>query len=86
MALPKPEPFTRIVRDPRIVGGEPTVKGTRIPVRSIVLFREHEGSLADIFKAFPRLTADDVREALAYYEAHRAEIDGYIRENQDDGG
>ena len=30
-----------IVRNPRIQGGEPTIRGTRVPVRSIVIARGH---------------------------------------------
>ena len=84
MALPQPVRFPRIVRDPAIVGGEPTVKGTRVSVRAVVLFLRHNGSLAHIFEAFPRLTQSDVDQALAYYEAHQQEIDQYITENEDD--
>ena len=68
MALPQPNRFPRIVRDPRIVGGEPTIKGTRVPVRSIVLFRRYEEDLTHNLEAFPRLTPVDVDEALVYYE------------------
>lgn len=34
---------SRIIRDPRILGGEPTVKGTRIPVWSIVVTHRYYG-------------------------------------------
>jgi uncharacterized protein (DUF433 family) len=84
VALPHSASFPRIVRDPHILGGEPTIRGTRIPVRSIVLFRRFEGDLAHIFEAFPRLTPEDVDEALAFYDANRDDIDRYIHENQND--
>ena len=83
MALPEPA-FPRIVRDPRIVGGEPTIKGTRIPVRVLVLYRRYEPDLTHLYEDYPRLTRADVDEAFAYYEVHREEIDSYIRESQDD--
>jgi uncharacterized protein (DUF433 family) len=84
MALPHSTSFPRIVRDPRIVGGEPTIRGTRIPVRSIVLFQRFEGDLTHISEAFPRLTQEDVDEALDFYRENHDEIDRYIRENDND--
>jgi uncharacterized protein (DUF433 family) len=86
MAVPRPVQFPHIVRDPGIVGGEPTVKGTRIPVRAIVLFLRHNGTLTHTFEAFPRLTPSDVEQALAFYQANQEEIDRHIRENEDDAG
>jgi uncharacterized protein (DUF433 family) len=84
MALPETNAFPRIVRDPRILGGEPTIKGTRIPVRVLVVYRRHEPDLTHLFEDYPRLTQADFDEALAYYEAHPEEIDRYIRESGDD--
>ena len=55
-----------IVIDPDIHHGEPCIKGTRIPVTTIV------GSLADglstdeVIATFPQLTAEKVHAALAY--------------------
>jgi uncharacterized protein (DUF433 family) len=79
MAVAQPSPFPRIVRNPRIQGGEPVVRGTRVPVRAIVVaWREYQ-DMPTMLAAYPRLTADDVTEALAYYEAHRRELDERIR-------
>ena len=56
----------RIVIAPDLHHGDPCIKGTRIPVATIV------GSLADgmtpeeIREAYPQLTAEDIRAALAY--------------------
>ena len=56
----------RIVIAPDLHHGDPCIKGTRIPVATIV------GSLADgmtpaqIRKAYPQLTDEDIRAALAY--------------------
>ena len=80
-----PRRFSRIVRDPVIVGGEPTVQGTRVPVRSIVVLHQLYGDTAHLRKAFPRLDDDDIREALDFYHAHRKEVDILIAENEDNG-
>jgi uncharacterized protein (DUF433 family) len=56
----------RIVVDPRLHGGEPCIKGTRIPISVIV------GSLADgdtvavLLDAYPSLTPEDIQAALKY--------------------
>ncbi len=61
-----PSRFPRIVRDPVVVGGEPTVQGTRVPVRSIVVLYQLYGDTERLRRAFPRLDDDDVDEALAF--------------------
>jgi uncharacterized protein (DUF433 family) len=56
----------RIVIAPDLHHGDPCIKGTRIPVATIL------GSLADgmtskeIREAYPQLTLDDIHAALAY--------------------
>lgn len=67
-----------IVRVPGIHGGEPVIRGTRVPVRTVVL------SLGD-YDGDPRRLAEDfeldlaaVESALAYYASHRDEIERII--------
>ena len=79
MALAGQSPYPRIIRDPRIHGGEPFVRGTRVPVRAIVVTWSAEPDVAAILDAYPRLTEADVIEALAYYDSHRDEMDERIR-------
>lgn len=74
------------MREPHVLDGEPIVSGTRVPVRSIVLAWELYGSEARVLRAYPRITRDDLRQALGYYAAHRELIDGLIAENEDDEG
>lgn len=73
-----------IVCDPSILKGEPTVRGTRIPVRSIVLAAREFGGADGVRRAYPQLDVGAVQDALAYYDAHRPEMDGYIEENAAD--
>lgn len=85
MAVARPSPFPRIIRDPRIHGGEPVVRGTRVPVRAVVVaWREYQ-DVRTLLKAYPRLNENDVREVLAYYEAHREALDEQIRAQLVDG-
>jgi uncharacterized protein (DUF433 family) len=85
MALPTRRETSprRIVRNPRILSGEPTLEGTRIAVRTIVEADRHIGSIDEIVDAYPMLDHASVEAALAFYDAHRGEIDRYIAENED---
>jgi uncharacterized protein (DUF433 family) len=56
----------RVVADPKVLGGEPRIRGTRIHV-AVVLDSLAEGlTPAQIVDHFPPLTEDDVRAAVAY--------------------
>ncbi|MBI4491385.1 MAG: DUF433 domain-containing protein [Chloroflexi bacterium] len=72
----------RIVRNPGVCGGEPTVEGTRIPVRSIVIQWQYYQDLERVRSAFPRLNIPTIKAALTFYEANREEIDRLIEENE----
>lgn len=61
-----PDYLDRIVRDPKILVGKPTVRGTRIPVELVLQHLEENPDLDDLFAAYPRLTEDDVKACLAY--------------------
>ena len=55
-----------LTRHPRICGGEPVVKGTRVTVRTI-LASLAEGATADeILADFPSLTFDQLRAVIAF--------------------
>ena len=59
----------RIVHDPAIMVGKPTVRGTRIPVETVLAKLAENPDLDDLFAAYPRLTLDDVKACLAYAQA-----------------
>lgn len=56
----------RIVVDPNVMLGKPVIRGTRIPVELIVRKLGEGASEADLLDAYPALTAEDIRAALAY--------------------
>ena len=56
----------RIVIAPDLHHGEPCIKGTRIPVAVIVGSLADGMTMAQIREAYPQLTDDDIRAALAY--------------------
>ena len=56
----------RIVSDPNVMVGKPTIKGTRIAVE-LIFDRLADGwSEADLLESYPRLTHDDIQAAFAY--------------------
>ena len=57
---------TRIVSDPNICGGEPCVKGTRIPVHIILSHLAAGENYETILMNFPRLASEDIKECLEY--------------------
>jgi len=64
-----------------ILAGEPVVRGTRIPVRAIVLAHRIYPELERLVIAFPSLAPEDIREALSFYRSNQDEINRYIAEN-----
>ena len=58
--------LSRVVSDPKVSGGEPCIRGTRIHV-SVILDSLAEGlSASDITQHYPPLTEQDVRAAVGY--------------------
>jgi len=58
-----------IVRDPAVCGGEPTIKGTRVPVRTVLANLEDGMSVTNIVREFPILNEDAVRAVIAFAAA-----------------
>jgi uncharacterized protein (DUF433 family) len=57
---------SHFVRDPKICGGEAVIRGTRVPLRTI-LASLAEGARADeILADFPTLTEEDLRAIIAF--------------------
>jgi len=56
----------RVIIDPDVHHGDPCIKGTRIPVSVIVGSIADGTSVEEVCAAYPRLSLDDVRAAMAY--------------------
>jgi uncharacterized protein (DUF433 family) len=56
----------RIVTDPAILTGKPTVRGTRIPVELVLAKLARNPDLGELFEDYPRLTIEDVKACLEY--------------------
>lgn len=62
----KPAYWDRITVDPDILVGKPVITGTRIPVSLVLNLLAHDYTVERIVQAYPILTADDIRAAIAY--------------------
>jgi len=56
----------RIERNPRIAGGEPVFKGTRVTLRTVLASLAEGATTAAILADFPTLSEEDVRAAIAF--------------------
>jgi len=57
---------TRIEVNPKVMLGKPVIRGTRIPVELILRKLAEGATEADLLDAYPRLTREDIRAAIAY--------------------
>lgn len=64
--MKKGEAQPKIVSDPKVMFGKPTVRGTRITVEHILRMAAAGHSETEIVDAHPHITIDDVRAALGY--------------------
>ena len=64
----------RIHSDPKMMGSEPVIKGTRVTVAVVVGSLADGMSHADLLKAFPQIKEEDIRACL-HYAAESAKTD-----------
>ncbi|MGE0879633.1 MAG: DUF433 domain-containing protein [Acidimicrobiia bacterium] len=58
--------LSRVVRDPAVCFGRPTIRGHRIWVTLVLGYLAGGWTIDAIVEEFPGLAADDVRACLAY--------------------
>ena len=56
----------RIERNPRVLGGEPVFKGTRVTLRTVLASLAEGATTREILADFPTLSEEDVRAAIAF--------------------
>jgi uncharacterized protein (DUF433 family) len=61
--------FERISVDPKVMAGVPCIRGTRIPVATVVGMVAEAMPVEEVLTAYPQLVEDDIREALRYASA-----------------
>jgi uncharacterized protein (DUF433 family) len=63
----------RIERNPRVAGGDAVIKGTRVPLRTVLASLAEGATMDEILKDFPTLAEQDVRAAIAFAAASAQE-------------
>ena len=58
-----------IVRDPQICGGQPVIRGTRVPLHTLLASLADGDSIEEILKDFPTLRRQDVEAVIAFAAA-----------------
>lgn len=56
----------KIIIDPNICNGLPTIEGTRITAQTVLEFLSAGDSIEDVLEEYPSLTREDVLACLAY--------------------
>ena len=67
--------FKRIVLDPKVMGGKPCIRGTRVTVGNLISLLAAGHTEEEILAAYPYLEREDIREALAYAAWRAEEMD-----------
>ena len=57
---------SRITADPAVMGGQPCIRGMRMPVATVVAMVADGMTTDEIIAEHPGLTREDVSEALRY--------------------
>jgi len=63
----------RIIRDPKICGGQPVFRGTRVTLRTVLASLADGDSPEEILAAFPTLKPEDIQAAIAFAAASAEE-------------
>lgn len=58
--------MTRIVSNPKILGGKPVINGTRLSVEFILNRLASGASEKEILENYPRITLEDIHACLAF--------------------
>jgi uncharacterized protein (DUF433 family) len=58
---------------PDLCGGETVIRGTRVTLRTVLASLAEGGTVEDILKDFPTVSADDVQAVIAFAAASAEE-------------
>lgn len=62
-----------IARDPKICGGRPVIKGTRVPLRTVLASLAEGDTVEEILRDFPTLSEEAIKAAIAFAAASAEE-------------
>lgn len=74
--------YRYITTDAGVQGGEPIIRGTRVPVRTIVLAWRRGILPEEMPEHYPTVTVAEVFEALSYYSDNKEEINHHIERHR----
>jgi uncharacterized protein (DUF433 family) len=77
------ETFPGIEKTKGVCGGSACIIRTRIPVWTLVSFKNMGLNDVQLLESYPTLRQQDLKNAWAYYEANKTEIDTDIKENDE---
>ncbi len=75
-------PHKAIQATPGVCGGCARIRDTRIPVWTLISFRQQGADEAELLRNYPDLTPQDLDAAWRYYEHHREAVDALIADQQ----
>jgi uncharacterized protein (DUF433 family) len=78
------KPKRGIRKTPAVCGGRACIEGTRVPVWTLVQFRQEGLTEIEILYNFPALTPVDLKNAWAYHLANPEEIAADMEEQEGD--
>lgn len=67
-----------------VCGGRSIIKGTRIPVWSVIKWYKVGLSLEEILREFSQITPAQIHDAFSYYYDNQKEIEKDIADNEDE--
>jgi type III restriction enzyme len=73
-----------IVRQKGICGGRSVIKGTRIPVWSLIKWYKLGMPVEEVIREFPQLAPAQVHDAFSFYYDNPDEIEQGIADNEDE--
>ena len=62
--------FDRITWNPNLMNGQPCIRGMRLTVRRVVEAVSLYPNREDLFRNYPELEPEDIRQALAFAAAN----------------
>ena len=79
MVLSMTQHLERVTSDPKVCGGRPCIRGTRMRVGDILDLLASGASRADILEDYPYLADEDVTAALEYAARQRQRHRGPVK-------
>lgn len=62
-----------ISRDPQVCGGQPVIRGTRVPLRTVLASLAEGDTIEQIHAAFPGVSEQAIRAIIAFAAASAEE-------------